>query len=77
MRTPVRACFSVWNFVMRCIAFIVLFFSLALFAGCGQKGPLYLPGDPSQVKTDLPTQQSGQEDGDEEEDEKDDEGPQQ
>ena len=23
-------------------------------AGCGQKGPLYLPGDPSHVRTEIP-----------------------
>ena len=23
-------------------------------AGCGQKGPLYLPGDPSDVRTEIP-----------------------
>ena len=27
-------------------------------AGCGQKGPLYLPGDPSQIRTPLPTEES-------------------
>jgi len=37
-------------------------------AACGQKGPLYLPGDPSQVQTELPAQlpeQSDNEDDDE------------
>lgn len=31
---------------------------LLLFAatGCGQKGPLYLPGNPSQVQTQIPNQ---------------------
>lgn len=24
-------------------------------AGCGQKGPLYLPGNPSEVRTEVPT----------------------
>ncbi len=25
---------------------------LAVLAGCGQKGPLYLPGNPSEVRAD-------------------------
>ena len=25
---------------------------LAILAGCGQKGPLYLPGNPSEVRAD-------------------------
>ena len=54
---------------MRCTALIALFFSFVLLAGCGQKGPLFLPGDPNQVQTDLPGQLTGQESGDEEDDE--------
>lgn len=27
---------------------------LVLVAGCGQKGPLYLPGDPSEMQTEIP-----------------------
>lgn len=27
---------------------------LFLLAGCGQKGPLYLPGDPSEMHTEIP-----------------------
>ncbi len=39
------------------IALLVAF----LFAvGCGQSGPLYLPGDPSTIKTDLPRQDESQ-----------------
>jgi len=29
----------------------------ACFAGCGQKGPLYLPGDPSEIRSTVPRQQ--------------------
>lgn len=29
---------------------------LTLISACGQKGPLFLPGDPSQIQTDVPTQ---------------------
>jgi predicted small lipoprotein YifL len=44
---------------------------LLFTAGCGQKGPLYLPGNPSQIKTDVPRQDEGQtEEDDEDEDEK-------
>lgn len=25
-----------------------------LLAACGQKGPLYLPGDPSEIQTEIP-----------------------
>lgn len=29
---------------------------LMLVSACGQKGPLFLPGDPSQIQTGVPTQ---------------------
>ena len=32
----------------------LLLATLALSA-CGQKGPLYLPGDPNQVRSEVPT----------------------
>ena len=32
----------------------VLAACLVLVAGCGQKGPLYLPGDPSEMQTEIP-----------------------
>lgn len=28
--------------------------SLLLLAGCGQKGPLFLPGDPGTIQTTIP-----------------------
>lgn len=31
-----------------------------LVAGCGQKGPLYLPGDPSEVRTEIPEVERGE-----------------
>ena len=34
----------------------VLFFFLVMTTACGQKGPLYLPGDPEAMKTDVPGQ---------------------
>jgi predicted small lipoprotein YifL len=42
--------------------------SLLFVVGCGQKGPLYLPGDPSAVSTDLPAQPAGEQESNEEED---------
>ncbi len=50
---------------------LALLLALLFAAGCGQKGPLYLPGDPSTIKTDVPRQDESQtvEDDDEEEEE--------
>ena len=50
---------------------LALLLALLFAAGCGQKGPLYLPGDPSTIKTDVPRQDENQtvEDDDEEEEE--------
>jgi predicted small lipoprotein YifL len=48
------------------------FFALAaislvvLFAGCGQSGPLYLPGDPSRLETIPPAPEDGGEEEKEE-----------
>ena len=50
--------------------YLVLFLALLFAAGCGQKGPLYLPGDPSEIKTAVPPQnESRTEEDDEDEDE--------
>lgn len=47
---------------------------LLFVTACGQKGPLYLPGNPSQVQTDIPRQQSpNPQAANEEEDAEDDE----
>ena len=46
--------------------FALLLLSFFVIAACGQKGPLYLPGDPSQIRSIPPVQQSAD---DEEEDE--------
>lgn len=37
-------------------------------AGCGQKGPLYLPGDPSEMRQTVPTTESAAESEDDESD---------
>lgn len=47
---------------------ILFLISMLYVTGCGQKGPLYLPGNTNEVSTSIPQQQeAGQEDEDEEE----------
>jgi len=41
-----------------------VFFCLGLTAGCGQKGPLFLPGDPSTIQTDIPAEEPPAQAGD-------------
>lgn len=51
-----------------------LFFSLLslmIVAGCGQKGPLFLPGDTSEVSMSIPAQQAETEDEDDDDQEDD------
>jgi predicted small lipoprotein YifL len=49
---------------------LALILSFLFAVGCGQSGPLYLPGDPSTIKTELPGQDEGQsEKSDDKEDE--------
>jgi predicted small lipoprotein YifL len=52
-----------------------LVLGLLLAAGCGQKGPLYLPGDPSLIKTEVPppVQNQTEEDDEDKEEESQDE----
>lgn len=50
-------------------ALLVLLFSYLFIAGCGQKGPLFLPGNTNEVSTTIPQQQAGIDNEDEEEDE--------
>ena len=45
---------------------LALVLGLLFTAGCGQKGPLYLPGDPSLMKTDVPAQDQSQTEEDDE-----------
>ncbi|MDH4048174.1 MAG: lipoprotein [Gammaproteobacteria bacterium] len=33
-------------------------FAFLLITACGQKGPLYLPGNPSEIKTEVPAKES-------------------
>jgi predicted small lipoprotein YifL len=38
--------------------------AILLLGACGQKGPLYLPGNPSEIKTEVPAQNSPADDQD-------------
>jgi predicted small lipoprotein YifL len=42
---------------------IALLLPVLMLGGCGQKGPLYLPGNPSEIKTEVPKQEKVQEEG--------------
>ena len=59
--------------------FTATLLSLVLMAGCGQKGPLYLPGNPTKVKTDVPPQNqtgtSEQEDDEDPDEEREEDSP--
>ncbi len=50
------------------IAFIL---SLAFVAACGQQGPLYLPGSPSEIQSAIQEQQAAAEASEQEDDEDD------
>lgn len=39
------------------LRFVAVAWFLLAAAGCGQKGPLYLPGDPSEGRILLPTEE--------------------
>ena len=47
---------------------LLILLSLFLFTACGQKGPLFLPGNPSQIQT-VPPVEGVQEETDEDDDE--------
>jgi len=54
-------------------SFVIFLFSLLLLAACGQKAPLFLPGDTNQISTSMPPQEAvpvepKQEDEDDEDD---------
>lgn len=40
----------------------VILLSLMFTAACGQKGPLFLPGNPSEIQSDVPRQEPAEED---------------
>jgi predicted small lipoprotein YifL len=55
--------------IRRFAAFLMAAF---LLSACGQKGPLYLPGNPSEISTEVPVQElpatNDQEDGEDADD---------
>jgi predicted small lipoprotein YifL len=50
------------------IAFII---SLAFVVACGQQGPLFLPGSPSEIQSAVQEQQAAAEESEQEDDEDD------
>ncbi len=58
----------------RLLSVIAILLPVLTLGGCGQKGPLYLPGNPSEITTEVPKQESGPElPASEQQDEDDDE----
>jgi predicted small lipoprotein YifL len=43
----------------RLLGVIAILLPVLTLGGCGQQGPLYLPGNPSEIKTEVPKQDSG------------------
>ena len=50
---------------------VLLILTFAFLSACGQKGPLFLPGDPSEVRTTTPQQQQQPQTEENEEDDED------
>ena len=55
--------------MMRLIFLVAAFAGISFITGCGQSGPLYLPGDPSEVRQAPPPVEEEAEDDEEEADE--------
>ena len=51
----------------RIVAMLVIFAS-GIMVACGQKGPLYLPDNPSQIRVDAPAASENEQERDEEDD---------
>lgn len=52
LRTPLQ------TMARKFFYFAPVFCLLLLATGCGQKGPLYLPGDPNEEQIEIPQQES-------------------
>jgi len=52
----------------RIVSSVVILLAAALLAGCGQKGPLYLPGDPSKIAVNDPGDAAAPDEEDREDD---------
>ena len=48
---------------------LIALVSILVIAGCGQKGPLVLPGNTNEVSTSIPNQQQSSRDEDDDDDE--------
>ncbi len=48
--------------------FLSMALAFVFAAGCGQKGPLYLAGNPSEIKTTVPPQQQSEAEEDDDDD---------
>jgi len=51
---------------LRLLVSIATLFSAITITACGQKGPLFLPGNPSEVQSEVPPQDQPQNEEDEE-----------
>ncbi|MBT5220938.1 MAG: hypothetical protein HOI35_09750 [Woeseia sp.] len=56
-------------------SFVLLLLSLAFLSACGQTGPLFLPGNPSQIQTSPPAEPSTEETDEDDEDDEDNQDP--
>jgi len=59
--------------MQKTVSSIALLLSLALLSACGQKGPLFLPGDASQVQSVPSAEQAQTNSGTDDEEDDDDE----
>ena len=50
---------------MKLLCLFSAFFCISVLAACGQKGPLFLPGDPSQMQTVEAAQEEAPDEGEE------------
>ena len=59
--------------LLRLIA--IAFVSVFTVTACGQKGPLFLPGNPSEMRPQPPEEEQGQDEDEEDRDDEDQPGP--
>ncbi len=53
----------------------IAFVSVFIISACGQKGPLFLPGNPSEMQPQPPEEEQGQDEDEEDPDDDDQPGP--
>ncbi len=54
------------------ICTLTILLLIGVLAGCGQSGPLYVPGDPSSIKTTPTASENEEENGENDKDDEDD-----